>query len=41
MIIETKTPFVAMAIHFDARLFTGDKIKEHLLKKGFQNILEY
>ncbi|MFH1049875.1 MAG: PIN domain-containing protein [bacterium] len=37
----TDTPFVAMAIHFDARLWTGDKIKEHLTKKGFKNIFEY
>jgi putative PIN family toxin of toxin-antitoxin system len=35
---EDDTPFVALALYLDAKLFTGDKIKEHLLKKGFKNL---
>ena len=31
------TPFVALTLYLDAKFWTGDKIKEHLRKKGFDN----
>ena len=37
---DSDTPFIALAIHLDAKLWTGDKIKEHLRKKGFNNFFE-
>jgi predicted nucleic acid-binding protein len=32
------TPFVALAIHLEAKLWTGDKIKNHLIKNGFTDL---
>lgn len=32
------TPFVALAIHLEAKLWTGDKIKNHLIKQGFADL---
>ena len=35
------TPFVALSLHLDALLWTGDKIKNHLKKKGFDKFFKY
>lgn len=38
---EEDTPFVALTLHLDSLLWTGDKIKSHLKKKGFDNFFHY
>lgn len=37
----TDTPFVALSIYYNAKYWTGDKIKDYLKEKGFKNIFEY
>jgi predicted nucleic acid-binding protein len=37
----TDTPFVALTIQLGAKFWTGDKIKEHLIALGFNDIFEY
>ncbi len=36
---ENDTPFVALAMHLNAKLWTGDKIKIALKQNGFDNFL--
>lgn len=38
---EEDTPFVALSLHMDSLLWTGDKIKVHLKKKGFDRFFIY
>jgi len=39
---ENDTPFLALSIEIDGYLWTGDKVlKNHLIKNGFNKILEY
>ncbi len=34
------TPFVALSLYKNAKFWTGDKIKNHLIKNGFNNFFE-
>jgi predicted nucleic acid-binding protein len=38
---EEDTPFVALALHLKIKYWTGDKIKYHLSKSGFNDFFEY
>lgn len=37
---ESDTPFVALALHLNAKLWTGDKIKKHIQDLGFDIFFE-